>query len=88
MIRFSTQAGWQGTGSKLSILELVLTGSNWYRARRGELIRVKVAWHSGVVVVWEARGGWNGLAHRQAGRELETENIVEGGWNMNIVGRL
>ena len=52
------------------------------------MIRVKVAWHSGVVVVWEARGGWNGLAHRQAGRELETENIVEGGWNMNIVGRL
>ena len=54
--------------------------------------------HDDAVVVGEAREGpycsarrqvWERETGRQArNRELETENIVEGGWNMNIVGRL
>ena len=53
--------------------------------------------HDDAVVVGEAREGpysacrqvWERETGRQArNRELETENIVGGGWNMNIVGRL
>ena len=54
--------------------------------------------HDDAVVVGEAREGpycsarrqvWERETGRQArNRELGTENIVEGGWNMNIVGRL
>ena len=58
---------------------------------------MKVVRHDCSIVVGEAREGsysacrqvWERETGRQArNRELGTENIVEGGWNMNSVGRL
>ena len=57
-----------------------------------------VNWDDVAIVVGEAREGSYCSARRQVWEretggqasnwELETKNIVEGGWNMNIVGRL